>query len=69
VQAPRVPSKIEEGEGVGWSPAVRAARVAGAMEEGPRWPCLRVWWVDKIRRRRDGGDDGGGNQRAARAGL
>jgi len=54
---------------VGWSPAVRAERLAGAMEEGPRRPCLRVWWVDKNRRRRDGGDDRGGNQRAAHAVL
>jgi len=69
VRAARVPSEIEEGGGVGWSPAVRAERVAGAMGEGPRRPCSRVWWVDENRRRRDGGDDDGGKQRAARAVL
>jgi len=69
VRAALVPSVIEEGRGVAWSPAVIAERVAGAMEEGPRRPCSRVWWVDKIRRRRDGGDNGGGNQRAARTVL
>jgi len=54
---------------VGGSPALRAERVAGAMEEGSHRPCSRMWWVGKNWRQRDGGDDGGGNQRAARAVL
>jgi len=69
VRAARVSSEIEEGGRVGWSPAVRAERVASATEEGLRRPCSRVWWVEKSRRWRDGGDNGGGNQRAARAVL
>jgi len=69
VRAARVNSEIEEGRAVGGSPALRAERVAGAMEEGSHRPCSRMWWVGKNWRQRDGGDDGGGNQRAARAVL
>jgi len=44
--------------GKGW--AMRVGKVTGGMEKGSRWPCSRVWWVEKSPWRRDGGDDGGG---------
>ena len=70
MRAARVPSEIEEGRRVrAKGRAVRAERVAGAMEEGSRRPCSRVWWVDKTRRRRGGGDEGRGEYRPARAVL
>ena len=55
------------GRAHGWGGCTKVG--GGGMEEASRWPCSRLWSVEKSRRRRDGGDDDGGESWAASAVL